>query len=89
MRVTTIVGDTLDEGKSIGAVNYEEKQQTNFVYVFTSTSSQDVVPPEKQSYDDLILSHKSDALVLMNYNAGARIYEDIIQHQQYGIMTAS
>lgn len=95
MKIITSIGDS--KTKFVGDVIYENAQIVNFLYVITgdrqtASNYQQIEAlhedqPLKKTYEELASSYSDSGLVLMNYNAGGRIYDSIPNYRQYGIMT--
>lgn len=97
MKIKATIGDNFST-KTVGNVAYGNAQTVNFFYTFTADAIDDndiasVVEkrtaeiPSKKTYTDLVSSHEKDGLILMNYDSGNRIYSNILNYQQYGLMT--
>lgn len=103
MRIKVLVGQPNESTgviKTVGDVNYISKQKVSFLYLTTKnyddpapTEVGDIVP-EKIPYttqsngkEGLTTKYKDNGLILMNYNDGSRISEDIANYRQYGVMT--
>ena len=98
MRIKATLGDNITS--TIANVGYNNAQDVSFLYVFTGdeinrNNYKQILPvrtnplniPKKEKYADLVSSHDNDGLILMNYDAGSRIYTNITNYPQYGIMT--
>ena len=82
---------------NVGQVNYTNSQKVSFLYLITKQKDAEVgkfILPTKHPYAStsssnlgLTTLYPDNALILMNYNDGARISSDIANYRQYGIMT--
>ena len=99
MKIKVIVGQPNSLNKdyeNVARIDYTSKQKIPFLYLLTKDNKDpdiSFIPPKKQLYtttngvQGLTSLYPDSGLILMNYNNGARISEDIANYRQYGIMT--
>ena len=102
MKIGVKIGQNIRAGETIGNVEYQDSQTVRFVYLIAqeginSNNESSIAAerkesgvPQKLPYsgdNGLIETYPEQGVIFMNYNAGWRIPDDVVDYRQYGIMT--